>query len=171
MVDDSRDAKVLIDPMRRAILELLREKPMTQTQLANELGLTAPSLSYHMKVLKSKRFVTIFNKKVGSHGIVQIFFTTSAYVFIYDLKALPRGIARYFFPVALERTRAMVSALLLLKKGYTVEKDSSTITDLSVKLSDLIVSAASSYTSKNVTFGKESIIFEIYTKALKNLIK
>ena len=36
IVDDAKIAKVLIDPMRRAILGLLRQKPMTQAGLANE---------------------------------------------------------------------------------------------------------------------------------------
>ena len=40
IVDKSKIAKVLINPMRRAILNLLRQKPMTQTQLANELRLS-----------------------------------------------------------------------------------------------------------------------------------
>jgi DNA-binding transcriptional ArsR family regulator len=40
IADDERDASILIDPMRRAILEFLRQKPMTQAQLASELGLS-----------------------------------------------------------------------------------------------------------------------------------
>ena len=38
VVSDLKVAKVLVDPMRRAILDLLRQKPMTQAQLAQELG-------------------------------------------------------------------------------------------------------------------------------------
>lgn len=38
IVDDVKIAKILVDPMRRAILDLLRQKPMTQAGLANELG-------------------------------------------------------------------------------------------------------------------------------------
>ena len=54
IVNDSKVAKVLIDPMRRAILNLLSQKPMTQAQLADELGLSGASLNYHIKILRSK---------------------------------------------------------------------------------------------------------------------
>ena len=46
IVNSSRVAKVLIDPMRRAILDLLGQKPMTQAQLADELGLTGASFTF-----------------------------------------------------------------------------------------------------------------------------
>ena len=68
IVNDHKVAKILIDPMRRAILELLREKPMTQTQLASELGLTVASLNYHINLLKSYKLVNIAKKKLGRMG-------------------------------------------------------------------------------------------------------
>lgn len=103
IVDKSKIAKVLIDPMRRAILDLLRQKPMTQTQLANELGLSPPSLNYHIKLLKSIDLVVIARKQVEAHGITQIFYSSIAYFFVYDLDSLPRDIGRYFYPLSLER--------------------------------------------------------------------
>ena len=45
IINDVKVAKVLVDPMRRAILDLLRQRPMTQAGLANELGLTGASLN------------------------------------------------------------------------------------------------------------------------------
>lgn len=116
IVDDVKIAKVLVDPMRRAILDLLRQKPMTQAGLANELGLTGPSLNYHMKILRSKKLVTIAKKEIEMHRIMQIFFSSVAYLFVYDLDSLPKNIARYFYPVSLERARAVVSLLTLNKK-------------------------------------------------------
>ena len=55
IVDNAKIAKVLVDPMRRAILDLLRQKPMTQAGLAKELGLSGASLNFHMKILRSNR--------------------------------------------------------------------------------------------------------------------
>ena len=52
IVNDLKVAKILVDPMRRAILDLLRQRPMTQAQLAQELGLTGASLNYHIKKLR-----------------------------------------------------------------------------------------------------------------------
>ena len=63
IVDNAKIAKVLVDPMRRAILDLLRQKPMTQAGLAKELGLSGASLNFHMKILRSNRLVTIVRRK------------------------------------------------------------------------------------------------------------
>jgi DNA-binding transcriptional ArsR family regulator len=62
IVNDVKVAKILIDPIRRAILDLLRQRPTTQARLANELRLTEASLNHHMKILRSKRLVTIFKQ-------------------------------------------------------------------------------------------------------------
>src|SRR5919106_1036505 len=112
IVNDVKIAKILVDPMRRAILDLLVQKPMTQAGLANELGLTGASLNHHMKILRSNRLVTIFKREIERHRIMQIFLSSAAYLFVYDLDSLPKSIARYFYPVSLERARAIVSLLL-----------------------------------------------------------
>jgi DNA-binding transcriptional ArsR family regulator len=93
IVDEAKIASVLVDPMRRAILNLLRQKSMTQAQLANELGLSGASLNHHMKILRSKRLVTIAKREVERHRIMQIFFTSVAYLFVYDLHSFTK---RYF---------------------------------------------------------------------------
>ena len=66
-MNDAKIAKILVDPMRRAILDLLRQRPMTQAGLANELGLTGASLNHHIKILRSKKLVTIFKREVERH--------------------------------------------------------------------------------------------------------
>jgi DNA-binding transcriptional ArsR family regulator len=113
IVNNVKIAKILVDPMRRAILDLLRQRPMTQAGLANELGLTGASLNHHMKILRAKKLVTIFKKEIERHRIMQIFFSSIAYLFVYDLESLRKDIARYFYPISLERARAVVSLLLL----------------------------------------------------------
>lgn len=70
IVNDLRVAKILVDPMRRAILDLLRQRPMTQAQLAQELGLTGASLNYHIKKLRSKKLVVVVKKEVKEHNIL-----------------------------------------------------------------------------------------------------
>jgi len=182
IVDDAKIAKVLIDPMRRAILGLLRQKPMTQAGLANELGLTAASLNYHMNILRSKKLVTIAKKQVERHRIMQIFFSTTAYLFVYDLDSLPKSIARYFYPVSLERARAVVVSLLVLNRKvlsssssqssmYAVDQTPESIDAISENLSRFLVKTAKSYEDKVVNHGDESIIYEIYSKALSSFLK
>lgn len=177
IVDDVKIAKVLVDPMRRAILDLLRQKPMTQAGLANELGLTGPSLNYHMKILRSKKLVTIVKKEIEMHRIMQIFFSSVTYLFVYDLDSLPKNIARYFYPVSLERARAVVSLLTLNKKdsssslaSYHIEQTPEAINGISENLSRFLVDTARSYEKLTVNHADERIIYEIYKKALSRLL-
>ncbi len=174
--------------MRRAILGLLRQRPMTQAGLANELGLTAASLNYHINILRSKKLVTIAKKEVERHRIMQIFFSTTAYLFVYDLDSLPKSIARYFYPVSLERARAVVVSLHMLNRKvlsssssssssspqssvYTIDQTPESIDAISENLSRFLVKTAKSYEDKVVNHGDESIIYEIYSKALSSFLK
>jgi DNA-binding transcriptional ArsR family regulator len=177
IVEDPKIAKVLVDPMRRAILDLLRQKPMTQAGLANELGLTAASLNYHMKILRSKKLVTIAKREVERHKVMQIFFSTTAYLYVYDLDSLPKNIARYFYPVSLERARAIVSLLMLKRDSSSslayrhIEQTPDAINTISENLSRFLIKTARSYEKKIVNHADEGIIYEIYTKAISNLLR
>jgi DNA-binding transcriptional ArsR family regulator len=161
--------------MRRAILDLLRHKPMTQAGLANELGLTGASLNHHMKILRSNRLVTIFKREIERHRIMQIFLSSVAYLFVYDLDSLPKNIARYFYPVSLERARAVVSLLLMynedLSSDYKIEHTTEAINRISEKLSRHLINAAKSYENKTINHGDEQNVYEIYAKAISNLLK
>jgi len=174
IVKDVKIAKILVDPMRRAILDLLRQKPMTQAGLANELGLTGASLNHHMKILRSNRLVTIFKREIERHRIMQIFLSSVAYLFVYDLDSLPKNIARYFYPVSLERARAVLSLLLYneqLSSDYEIEHTTEAINRISEKLSRHLIIAAKSYENKTINHGDEQNVYEIYAKAIANLLK
>ena len=175
IVNDAKIAKVLVDPMRRAILDLLRQKPMTQAGLANELGLTGASLNHHMKILRSNRLVTIFKREIERHRIMQIFLSSVAYLFVYDLDSLPKNIARYFYPVSLERARAVLSLLLMyneqLSSDYEIEHTTEAINRISEKLSQHLIIAAKSYENKTINHGDEQNVYKIYAKAIANLLK
>src|ERR687885_1480033 len=153
IVNDAKIAKILVDPMRRAILDLLRHKPMTQAGLANELGLTGASLNHHMKILRSNRLVTIFKREIERHRIMQIFLSSVAYLFVYDLDSLPKNIARYFYPVSLERARAVISFLLMcndeLSSAYDIEYIPDAINMISEKMSRHLIMAAKSYENRD----------------------
>ena len=170
IVNDMKIAKILIDPMRRAILDLLRQKPMTQAGLANELGLTGASLNHHMKMLRSNKLVTIFKREVERHRIMQIFLTSVAYLFVYDLDSLPKNVARYFYPVSLERARALVSLLLMYNKEFDIEQTPETINTISEDLSRHLVMAARPYEKRIINHGDERYVYEIYAKAMTNLL-
>ncbi|HZA70117.1 MAG TPA: helix-turn-helix domain-containing protein [Nitrososphaeraceae archaeon] len=171
IVNDIRVAKILVDPMRRAILDLLRQRPMTQTQLANELGLTGASLNYHIKKLRSNKLVIVAKKEVEEHSIMQIFFSSIAYLFVYDLDSFPKNIARYFYPITLERARSVVSMCILKERGYHIEQTSDATNTLSELLAHVLVKVSKNYVQKEVGFGSEEIVYEIYIKAINSFIR
>jgi DNA-binding transcriptional ArsR family regulator len=48
----------LADPTRREILDLLRKKPSSVQQLADQLPVSRPAVSQHLKILKDAGIVT-----------------------------------------------------------------------------------------------------------------
>lgn len=174
IVNDAKIAKILVDPMRRAILDLLRQRPMTQAGLANELGLTGASLNHHIKILRSKKLVTIFKREVERHRIMQIFLSSVAYLFVYDLESLPKNVARYFYPISMERARSVVSLLLVYNKKlstFDIEKTPEAINAISENLSRYLIISAKSYQKRVINHSDERYIYEIYGKAILSLLK
>jgi DNA-binding transcriptional ArsR family regulator len=60
----------LADPTRRAIFERLAEAPLPVGELAEELPVSRPAVSQHLKVLKEAGLVT--DRKVGNRRIYQV---------------------------------------------------------------------------------------------------
>jgi DNA-binding transcriptional ArsR family regulator len=168
IVNNSKVAKTLIDPMRRAILDLLRQKPMTQAQMADELGLSSASLNYHIKILRSRKLVVVAKREYERHGIKQIFFLAAAYLFVYDLDSLPKNIARYFCPISLERARSVIS-LLIINNRNSIDQTPDISNSFAEILSRQLVKVAKTYVEKHVNHAQESVIYQIYTKAITEL--
>lgn len=51
--------EVLAQPIRRSILDRLRERPHLVGELAEDLGVTQPLTSKHLRVLREAGFVTV----------------------------------------------------------------------------------------------------------------
>ena len=49
--------KALSDPTRRRVLQLLRERPMTAGELADEFDLSKPTMSAHFGVLREANLI------------------------------------------------------------------------------------------------------------------
>src|SRR5262252_585254 len=47
----------LADPARRAIVELLRERPLRPSEVADELDMTRPAMSRHLRVLRTSGLI------------------------------------------------------------------------------------------------------------------
>ena len=111
IINDPRTARLLADPMRRAILNILRRGPLTQAELAENLGLTNATVSHHLSLLKRIDFLSVAKVEVESHGIVKKYYAASAYTYVLDVGKLPREVARYYYPINIERARGILSAL------------------------------------------------------------
>ncbi len=53
----NRVFKALSDPTRRRVLQLLRERPMTAGELADEFDLAKPTMSAHFSVLREANLI------------------------------------------------------------------------------------------------------------------
>jgi DNA-binding transcriptional ArsR family regulator len=60
----------LSDPTRKAIFELLLERPRAVVELAGELPVTRPAVSQHLRVLKEAGLVT--DHQVGTRRYYQL---------------------------------------------------------------------------------------------------
>jgi ArsR family transcriptional regulator len=54
--------KALRDPTRRRILEMLKERDLTAGQIAQAFSMTAPSISYHLDLLRHAQLVSSHKK-------------------------------------------------------------------------------------------------------------
>ena len=55
--------KVLSDPQRRDILVMLRDGRLSAGEIAERLGISAPALSYHLRLLKGAELVSEYKEK------------------------------------------------------------------------------------------------------------
>lgn len=169
IIDNQTVARAMTDTIRRTILMVLRDRPMTQTQLAEEIGLSKAALNHHLKILKQHRLVSIVKREEESHGIVQKFFAANSYLLLYDFNALPKDIASHFYPVGLERARGIISMLSL--NNQSVIHDQKLTRFITKNLSAYLVEAAAPYVDREIDYGDEVITYEIYMRAVKALLK
>ncbi len=54
--------KALSDPVRRNVLELLKTKTMTATEIADRFSISAPAISRHLNVLKDAELIRVTRK-------------------------------------------------------------------------------------------------------------
>jgi ArsR family transcriptional regulator, arsenate/arsenite/antimonite-responsive transcriptional repressor len=59
----NRTLQALADPTRRRILELLRKKDMSVTEINKYFDITMPSLSHHLTVLKQNDLISYRRQK------------------------------------------------------------------------------------------------------------
>jgi DNA-binding transcriptional ArsR family regulator len=70
MSDSEKAFNALGDPMRRAIFEKLRDRPLAVVDIANGLPVSRPAVSQHLKVLKDARLIRVHQK--GTKNVCEI---------------------------------------------------------------------------------------------------
>lgn len=169
VIKDGEAAKLISDPMRRAILNLLRLEAMSQSELAEALGLTDGTMNYHLGLLREIGFLRVARKEVEEHGIMQKFYAPTAYLYFPDVESLPKEVARYYYPVNIERIRGVLSAGgAEAARLRLLEKD---VDELGEEMAKELVKVAKEYSEREVVQGEgEDLVNEIYSRTLSKLL-
>jgi DNA-binding transcriptional ArsR family regulator len=169
VVADPEKAKVLVDPMRRELVRLLAEHPMTENELAILLGLSNPSVGHHLKILARSGFVRIARKEAEEHGILQKFYEANALVYLINGQKMPLEIERYFMPISLERARGITVALSFATQE-SVDLSPKELEEFAKILNSTIMYVSSSH-ARRWNRNREEVINAIYRDALTYLLK
>ncbi len=168
VVAKESEARLLVDPMRREILRLISREALTEKDLSSELGLTAPSIGYHLKSLSDGNLISMVRSKPESHGIVQKWYLADAQAFIVDKEHLPSEIKRYFMPMDIERARGVIASRALFD-GEAGPPSTESMERLAQMLCKSIVKTAHGYETRQSDEDPELIIHGLYKEAIKQI--
>jgi len=167
IIETLEKAEVLVDPMRREIVRLLAERAMTESELADVLGLSDPSVGYHLVLLRKAGLIRLERKEVEEHGIVAKLYRSTALVTLINDSKLPLRVRRYFMPVNTERVRGAIAALRLAGKNRAVV-DSNYVDSLAKWLNDKVIEVARTYRASGEP-RRESVLNDLYLAALRQM--
>lgn len=163
VVRDEKTAMLLVDPMRRTMLNLLAETSLTESQLSESLGLTDASVGHHLRILLKAGLIKIERREEEAHGIMQNFYRSVALCIVVDIRKLPKLVAKYFFPINVERVRG---ALAASNNRLSAKPSSVELEEVAEHLAIQIALEASKMESKKTIYNREKITLDIYRKAL-----
>jgi DNA-binding transcriptional ArsR family regulator len=87
VIDNLETLKVVADPLRLKILELLRREPQAVKQLAAAIGVPIKKLYYHVNLLEEHRLIRVASTRVVS-GIIEKQYQVTAYRLTVDRSLL-----------------------------------------------------------------------------------
>jgi DNA-binding transcriptional ArsR family regulator len=160
-------AKLLVDPMRREMMRLLADHSMTESDLAETLGLSDPAVGHHLGVLREAGLIRIARREAETHGILQKFYEANALVYLVDSAKMPLEIERYFMPASMERARGIVAALNSVSRNF-MRISGEDLEKLATRLSSDMIELSPKY-SKPVKVDRETLVGMIYRDALRHL--
>jgi DNA-binding transcriptional ArsR family regulator len=77
VVEDLETLRVLTDPLRLQILEVLNQNPQTVGQVADKLGLASSRLYYHFNMLEERGLIKVVETRTISNMIEKIYWVTA----------------------------------------------------------------------------------------------
>ena len=170
VIRDEKTAMLVVDPMRRTILNLLADNSYTQSQIAGIVGLMDASVGHHIRILEQAKLVKVVKREVEAHGIMQRFYRSVALCVVVDTERMSKSVSKYFFPANIERLRGVLAALQYSKKEIP-KVDTSNLERISELLAVFIAREAAKIATKQVTSDRETITIEIYRRALSSLFR
>ncbi len=169
IIRDPETIKLLADLVRREILRLIAVEPLIQTQLAEKMMLTEPSMSHHLQLLRKAGLIKIKRAKIDSHGILEKYYEPAAKLFLEDWEKIPPDLRRYFVHSHMERLRGMLSVFQLMAEGQgrSIEVSSEEIKELAQAIASRITMVGQKYEKTKVDVDRETLLIRIYSETLK----
>ena len=173
VIRDEKVAKLLVDPMRRTILNLLADNAYTQSQMADIVGLTDASVGHHLGILAEANLIRIVRREEGAHGIMQNFYRSVALCIVVDTEHMSKSVSKYFFPIHIERIRGAMAALSLGKnnRSNSLKVGSHDLESIAEKLAVSIAREARKIAAKRVSSDRETVTITVYRRALKETMR
>jgi DNA-binding transcriptional ArsR family regulator len=169
IIRNPENIKLLADLVRREILRLIAVESLTQTQIAEKMMLTEPSMSHHLQLLRKAGLIRIRRAKIGSHGILEKYYEPAAKLFLEDWEKIPPDLRRYFIHSHMERLRGMLSVFQLMaeKQGQNIEVNSEEIKELAQSMASRVAVVGEKYEKMRVDVDRETLLIRIYSETLK----
>lgn len=128
-INDADALKLLADPFRSRILDLLRAQAQTAKELAQQLNLSPKKLYYHLKLMEEKGLICIVSTRIVS-GIIEKSYRATAYLFLFDgdgfrsatsdQSALPPGMHAVFESTRTQLEMSFADGMIALEEDAPI---------------------------------------------------
>lgn len=169
VLNNPKQIKALADPLRREILRKLVEKPLTQSQLAEELNESPSAIAYHLNLLSGLGLIRIQRTEIEEHGIQEKYYEPVARLFIEDYRTIPERYRKRLLQIHIERIRGVLALIKYLKGSEYKEELSSRmkIEKIAEKIAENLTDIGYKYEREDLKLDREGLIIELYSKALE----
>jgi predicted transcriptional regulator len=168
-VNNSKEIQLLANFKHREILQLLSERPMTQTELSQTLGLTKSAIGYHLKQLMQANLIYIKRVEAETHGILQKFYSPIAAFIVANYDNIPSDVKRNFIQIQIEHLRGIFTALQLQHRFSGISPEN--LEKLAVAMLKQLEKTCRDYKGEKVVKNAENLKIKIYAEALASLTK